>query len=524
MKLLKQYWNEKPLLSLLVIAFLARLVAVFFAQGYAFHDDHFLVIDAAQSWVGQHDWNNWMPEVQKQMFPDQEPIPQGHSLLYPGLHYLLFLFFEWLGVFDPQLEMLLVRFLHAIISLWVVGLGYRMTEHYTNDKIARKAGLFLALIWFFPFMGVRNLVEVICIPFLMWGTWEIVKLENLKKVYWPYFLVGLILGVTFSFRYQTIVYAGGIGLVILFRKKWLEALLLGTGVFLSIAFFQGIIDVFIWKKPFAELTEYVVYNIQHRNEYGVNNYYMYLSILAGMVTPPLGLYLLFGWFRSFKQFALLFWPSFLFFLFHTIFPNKQERFILPIIPMFVVVGTLGWWLFIEKSGFWQRNMRLFKYSMVFFWIVNTFLWLITTTTYSKKSRCEAMVYLGKQPDATHIIVEESARLSVTQMPTFYAGKDLVFYNLPKKEAIDTLILTSQTKPFHSQNIPNPEFIEQKGWPKPEYALFVNENNLDFRTSELKKSFPDMELIQIIEPSYIDLLMKKITPSNNNQNIFVYRLN
>ena len=135
-----------------------------------------------------------------------------------------------------------------------------------------------------------------------------------------------------------------------------------------------------------------------------------------------------------------------------------------------------------------------------------------------------MVYLGKQPDATHIIVEESARLSVTQMPTFYAGKDLVFYNLPKKEAIDTLILTSQTKPFHSQNIPNPEFIEQKGWPKPEYALFVNENNLDFRTSELKKSFPDMELIQIIEPSYIDLLMKKITPSNNNQNIFVYRLN
>jgi 4-amino-4-deoxy-L-arabinose transferase-like glycosyltransferase len=524
MDFIKEFWGKKPLLSILIVAFLARLVAVIFSQGYAFHDDHFLVVDAAQSWVSHYNWNDWMPKVQLETNPTQEPIPQGHSLLYPGIHYLILSTFEWLGIIDPKIKMLLIRLIHAVISLVVVFFSYKIANHYTNQKIAQKAALFIALMWFMPFMSVRNMVEVICIPFLVWGTWLLVKGEGQKHKTKLYFLAGLILGTAFSFRFQTLFYAGGVGMVILFRKQWKETLVFSLGVILSIAFFQGIIDIFIWKRPFAELTEYVKYNIQHRDEYGVNNYYMYFTLLIGMIIPPLGLYLFFGWFQTLKKYPLLFWPSFLFFLFHTLFPNKQERFIFPIITIYILAGTIGWWLYMEKSSFWQRNKKLFKGSMAFFWALNILALLVVSSTYSKRSRCEAMVFLGKQSDAKYIIVEESSRGGVTQMPTFYAGKDLVFYNIPtlaQSEYIpDSLI---NKKLLHHQVIPNVGYINKLNWPEPQYALFINQKDLENRVKDMKQYYPEMTQIAVINPSYIDLLMKKAVPSNNNQLIFVYRL-
>ena len=37
------------------------------------HDDHFLVIEAAQSWVDGEDYNKWLPKNRK------DGAPTGHS-------------------------------------------------------------------------------------------------------------------------------------------------------------------------------------------------------------------------------------------------------------------------------------------------------------------------------------------------------------------------------------------------------------------------------------------------------------
>ena len=58
-------FRSNPLISILVLAFTVRLIAVIFSQGYLMHDDHFLVIEAAQSWVDGHDYNNWLPKIAK---------------------------------------------------------------------------------------------------------------------------------------------------------------------------------------------------------------------------------------------------------------------------------------------------------------------------------------------------------------------------------------------------------------------------------------------------------------------------
>jgi hypothetical protein len=116
-----KYWQEKPLLCILFLAGFFRLLAVIFSKGYGMHDDHFLVIEAAQSWVDGYDYNNWMPTITKGL-----TTPSGHSLLYPGFHYFLFRFLEFLGMTDPQSKMYVVRLLHAVLSMSVVYLGFRM--------------------------------------------------------------------------------------------------------------------------------------------------------------------------------------------------------------------------------------------------------------------------------------------------------------------------------------------------------------------------------------------------------------
>lgn len=525
MNQLKQYYNQNPLKSILILAFVVRLVAVFFSQGYAFSDDHFLVIEPAQAWVMDNDWNDWMPEIQKKIYPDKDPVPEGHSLVYAGIHYVLFSVMEAVGVYNPKIKMFLIRLLHALFSLLIVSYGYKMAKHYSNERIAKQVGLLLALLWVMPFLSVHNLVEIACIPFMMWGLWLLIKNENKEVKFSLYFWAGFIMTLAASIRFQTIIIVGGAGLVLLFRKQWKATLAFGIGVVVSFAIFQSVIDYFIWGKPFAEFIEYVRYNIEAKNSYGHNIWYMYTTVLGGIIIPPLSLFLFFGWFSVFKKYPLLFWPSFLFFAFHNYFPNKQERFILPILPLFIVAGLIGWWMYMDKSEFWNRNRKWFKPVMVFFWIVNFIALPVFSTTYSKRSRCETMVYLGGLNDANTILVEESTRDHVTVLPMFYGNKEMQLYSLGSYAAKDSVNYNEKRSILgYLEVIQNPQEISYNNWTSPDYIAFINENNLETRVENMKMFFPQIELVKTIYPSYIDLLMKRITPSNNNQLVFIYRLN
>ena len=85
---LKKLWDEKPLQVVLFAGLFFRVLAAIFSKGYGMSDDHFLVIEPAQAWVDGFNYNNWLPEKNIQNAP-----ASGHSFFYPGLHYLLFLFF-----------------------------------------------------------------------------------------------------------------------------------------------------------------------------------------------------------------------------------------------------------------------------------------------------------------------------------------------------------------------------------------------------------------------------------------------
>lgn len=517
---INRFYAEKPLHLIVFLALIVRLVAVMFSQGYGMHDDHFLVIEISQSWADGTDYGDWLPKSQV------NPQPGGHSFFYPGLHYYLFKACQMIGFNDPVLKMYLVRLIHALFSLLIVIYGYKITKRLSNTRTANQVGLFLALLWFVPNMSVRNLVEIVCIPFLMISTWQLLVAEERKHKLFNYFIAGIVMGLAFTIRYQTMLFIGGAGLALLISGKWKEPILFGFGALVCIFMTQGLPDMIIWHKPFCELQEYIKYNIAARHVYGTDNNLMYFEIVLGFLIPPVSFFLFFGFLRTWKKHLLIFLPTAIFFLFHTFFSNKQERFIMSIIPFIVILGFIGWNEFVSISTFWGKRPNLIKGCFTFFWVINILALILLSTSYSKRSRVESMVYLSRYKSTLNsVIVEDSNRDNATFFPSYYSGKWLVFYNYakPKPEfsaSTDTIINFERfRKMIHSFSV----FSNNQKIIPPGFVLFVDADNLPQRVANVKKVFPNLQYETTIEPSFLDNLIQKLNPVNKNYRIFIYML-
>ena len=383
----KYYFNTHPLRAAIFLGLICRLLATIFSKGFGFFDDHFLVLEAAQSWVDGYDYNNWLPSAD-----DPNRVPQGHPFFYVGIHYFILKGLTSCGLTDPQGKLYIIRFLHALWSMLVVYYGFKIVYKKTNLKVASWVGVALALYWFFPFLSVRNLVEMVCIPPMVIATWLVIKNDN-KLSNKDAFYVGILLALAFSIRFQTSIFTVGFGLALLLIRTPVKNLLVISLGFLVTAFLtQGLLDMYVWHKPFVEFCAYVQYNIDNATVYGVDVWHMYLSIILGLLIPPFSILLFSGYLKNWKKEPLLFWPSFLFLAFHTYFPNKQERFILPIIPIIIIAGFIGGYQIMEKYN-WSSK-KWFKNTVIVCCVLNLILLPVLTFSYSKRNRVEAMCYIA----------------------------------------------------------------------------------------------------------------------------------
>ncbi len=497
---IRSFWESKPLTIILFLAILVRLLSVIFAKGWGMLDDHFLVIEVAQSWADGFDVNKWLP------WTVGNKGPEGHSFLYVGLHYFLFNFLNAIGLNNPQGKMYVVRLLHATWSLLVVYYGYKITLTFSNLSTAKITGLLLASFWFMPWTSVRNLVEIAAIPLLVWGTWVLVSANEKKHPLLQILFSGLIIGFAFSIRYQVGIYAAGIGLALLIQREFKNTILFGLGVIASILLIQGGIDLFIWGRPFAEMGEYIQYNIDNKYNFIQGGWYNYFLLILGMLLPPISLFLFFGAFYNPQKRWVLFLPVIFFIAFHAYFPNKQERFILTILPSFIICGSIGWHAFLENSIWWKKHALLYRNLWIWFWVLNTVLLFTLSTMYSKKSRVEAMYSLYKYKNITEIMVENTNAEKVDILPQFYAGQKIVSVDISQNKPLDS---------FKNKM----GVIEENS----RFVLFVGDNNLDQRIKNISKIYKNLVFETTAKPGNLDQLMYKLNPSKNtNQTIYIYR--
>ena len=492
MKFLREYYAQKPLQCILAAAFLLRLVAALFARGYGMHDDHFLILESSGSFVDGHDYNNWLPSS------PGNTGPQGHSFFYMGVHYLLFTLLNFLGIASPDMKMYVVRILHAAYSLSIVYFGYKIAAKYAGKKLAEQTAWLLAALWFMPWLSVRNLVEIQCIPFLLWGTWIYLKKDNpnVKTAIYS----GLISGVAFSIRFQSLFFLAGFGLALLCQKQFRNAVAWGISALFMMFFIQGAIDMFVWGKPFMELTEYVRYNMMYADAYLKGSPLMYVYLLLGIFLPPVSVFIFIGFFAHWRKYLLLFLPSFIFLLFHSVFVNKQERFILTIVPSVLILGMIGWSEFMSMRTGKKRLSAFVSGSWKFFLVVNFLLLLPITVHYSKKARVESMLYLSCYQHIEHL----TKMTNVPMLPFFYLGQWVPRTDIDNEHigaGAQELIANGQ---------------------EPRFVLLTDNSNAASTLDSLKLYFPDLVFETDIKPSFFDNIMYTLNSHNKNETLLIYR--
>ena len=469
-------------------------------------DDHFLVMEIVQSWIDGFNNSGWLPDNQN---PDSKPA--GFSMLYPGSQYFLLLLFEKIGIFLPEYKMIFIRIVHAFFSLLVVFYGYKIVDKLDGKTSAAYVGWTLALLWFMPMMSVRNLVEMICIVPLIYTTWLLISAKpNQNSIF---FVAGIVAGIAFSVRFQTSTFIAGLGIVLFFQQRWLHCLAVGAGLIVSIVAIQGGVDYIIWGKPFIQFEAYTRYNLANAYNYIIGPWYNYLLLIPGLLVPPYGLFLFFGFFLIFKKHPLLFYPSVLFLIFHSLFPNKQERFILPIIPFVVIGGVIGWKNFVENSEFWKNRLSIlkgfFKFSMVANFILLTFL----TPASTRIGLMDSMIFLSGTDNTNWLVVENCNTTDDVLLPKFYLRNWRMTYSILKSDytAAQFKADIEATK----TNQPQKRF---------KYILFGQAKNLKLRVADFEKNFGRLTFLTHIKSSYLDRFMHWLNPfGNKSQDYFIYEL-
>lgn len=520
------YYQAHPLRTILIVAFVARLIAVFFAKGYMMHDDHFLTIEPASSWSIGKNFNDWLPGIN-----NDRTAPEPISFFYLGFLFVFFKFFHLIGIDNPDTQMYLIRLIQGSYSLLTIFFAFRIAELLSNRKNAITVGWLLALLAVMPNFSVRNLVELTCMPPLLAGYYLLIKHYGFAKQtafigndtgvqYAPFkvpafLLAALLMGFAVGLRYQTGLLVALVGAVLLMQRGFWSACVFGVVSFFAF-FLTQIDDIFLWGgKPFQHLQGYFEYNKTHANDYP-GSPYTYLSFISLYILPPVSLFLVFGFVRVWKKYFLIFLPVAGFLLFHIVYPNRQERFILPALPFVVILGIIGWNAFVERSSFWKMNGGLLRKIWIFFWSLNCAAMLVFSLTYSKMARVEAMLYLYDQGDCKNFVQEFTHSKGASMPPQHYSGQWPTYYFWNKDTNVEAVAAQFESTAasfadrLHTKEVPN-------------YYLFYDKTNLESRVERIRQFAPTLEHVATFEAGWYDKLLHSLNDKNALETIYVYKV-
>jgi hypothetical protein len=186
--------------------------------------------------------------------------------------------------------------------------------------------------------------------------------------------------------------------------------------------------------------------------------------------------------------------------------NKQERFILPVLPILIAVGMAGWERFVKNSNFWHRKRQLLRASWILFWALNLFLLSFFSTMYSKKARIESASFLSGFKNVEYLVTEDTNNEYASMVPLFYSEKWPQVAQVTKKYPITELPADPKTGQLRH----------------PDFVFFYGNKNLHKRVLELQKAFPEISYSSTFQPGLVDRVMQWLNPVNANQTIYVYR--
>jgi len=497
-------WLRRVLLAAAVV----RLIAAIFSEGYIMSDDHFLAVEPVSSWVSGENYHNWFPNAY-----NQTGHAQPFSYAYYFLNFVILKFCALIGIANPFIQAFVLRLVHAALSLWGVYLFMKLAERLISSVTWR-----MYAIWFWVFGGVvtvfsvHQLVETACIPFVLLAYLYALKYFERERM-------GALIIAAFAFsfsvgmRYQLVFFPLTLGMYLLWKRKWSGAVLFV--IFFTLGFALTQIDnLLFWHKPiYQHLLDYQSYNAAHFADYP-SNVFSYFALISYYIFPVVTVVFIYAVLRKkvalqglsegsakgalqglsegSAKVALQVMPiligTIVFIVFHLIFPNRQERFLLPAVPfvLLLMIRTISKQYpcnapFEEPSSgpFAEPSTGLFSEP----WIpksikTSIYLSILYTLSYSfyvpKAKYIDCCHVLYERGDFQNVVIDNWKGEESVWLPMHYVGKFVHPFSMTNKKSLDQLKQQIAHQPlFDSKRLPAPSPNYLIIWGKEESYPRVN---------------------------------------------------
>lgn len=320
--------RRHPLFTLLFLALIARTVTALANVGFVAIDDYVYMLKFA---------------FPAQSAPSFAKVLES-SWVHPTLPMLILVALGQIPFFfgfdDPLHQMQFVFCLMGAFSLLSVWATYRFFSDIGRTQEAIIAAFLVGFHGVMPFFSTRVLFETFSMPLLTMSLYFCSRyLRSLERK--SLLLAIVFLSLASVVRFQTGICFLVIAYFLLLKKQYKNDRLFFISISLLCFALTGAFDLLIGRGFHQSVLDYLQYNILHSSDYGRSKPWNFVLFFIALSFPP---FLIRRWkdFRWQKEFSELEAPILYFLIFlisHSLISHKEDRFMIPIIPVFFILLT-----------------------------------------------------------------------------------------------------------------------------------------------------------------------------------------
>jgi hypothetical protein len=227
----------------------------------------------------------------------------------------------------------------------------------------------------------------------------------------------------------------------------------------------------------------------------------YALTLLGVFVPPFSLLALTAMVRGGRAIPLLGIPTLGFLIAHSLIANKQERFLLPVIPLLVLLAAAGFPG--VRAWFTRRGWApAYRALWIYFGVINAALLGVTVFSYSKKDRVAPLVYIERRNDAERVIIAQFSQTFT--VPLYYLGK-------PRPEVL--MLRSGDNLATRGNEGPTAKRLVN-------YIVLYSDRVASDSTALARLLEKPLHRMRTVQPSLTDWLSHRVNPRHNKAKVAV----
>jgi hypothetical protein len=245
-------------------------------------------------------------------------------------------------------------------------------------------------------------------------------------------------------------------------------------------FFQFLIDYRFFHGFFTSLLNYIEFQSMVISGYDRQKWYNFILLFFALTLPPASVIFIPSIYKSAKKYPCFIISFLLFLIFHSFSPHKEERFMFPVVYVFLFLIAASYYEVKDWFYNWDRAV-LFKYLMAYSLIINFILIVPALFSDTLANVTGPMGMLKDQADFAGVISDSPI---IPRFYLAYKGKVKIEPDLMKMDPAD----------FRVYN----------------YVLSLQPAN----TERLLKKYPQLKPVRVFSSGIVDRIIFRLNPSRN----------